>query len=1068
MQVVGHFHANNLLSDDGIAKKTPGAWDILTPVKAVAEKAPPGSDAGAPYRGFDMALHTRIFQGLMTSTALIAAVATVPAQAQDAPATATADEAEASEIVVTGSRIRRAESDNAVPIVDVDQQAIVDRGYISVADALNDLPSNVPMLNQADGGGESSGPGIQSPNLFGLGVGRTLTLVNGRRMVTSAAGIGAGNGIGDAQVDSNIIPIGLLDRIEVYQGGGAAVYGSDAIAGVVNYILKDDFEGLELDAQSGISGRGDYDTYALRGTAGTNFAGGRGNVAVDVGWSSTPMLYFSDRPLSNLGRLTVSNPANTSDSDGIPALKEIFNSAFWPFNTNGVIFNAPAPPPSLLTRDASGSPLQFSPSGDVVPYNMGTYANIPFASGGDGFPYQELVGLRTGVERLTANLVGHYDLTDRVTISTELLYARTRGTQLPQGNSYTTLSGGTYAGPIAFTIDNPFLTDQARAVLSAARPSFAAGSPLFLSKYFYDLVPDNSARTTTDTYRAALSLDGDFDVGDRNFYWSVSASYGRVEGQQRGWGVITERFNNAIDAVSSGGQIVCGINADADPTNDDAACAPINPFGAGNVSQAARDYVSTRTGMDWTNEQVDVLATLGGTVVALPTGEVAFSTAYEHRNEYASFTPLEANALGLIGDGTQVLAQSGSYNTDELSAEVIVPLIGGDITLPLVQALELKGAFRYVDNSIAGTENVWDLGLRWKVTDGVTLRASRSRNFRAPTLTQLLSPTTSGFGAAGFDPCDADRINGGPDPATRYQNCLALFQANPGYGVYADGTNAGASAATRLAGFQSGTENFETATILSGGNPNLRNETSKVWTYGIVLEPRFIPGLTFSADRIEIDLSDGLVFFDTADFAAACYDSANPDPSVCNAFTRLATADPANPGGTIITGTSTTFNAGVIRYRGEVYTLDYRFPLDTVFGGDNLGNLRLTVQATHNALYETSITGETFTRIDNTYISPTWSGRFNAVYDRGPLRVSYQLDYLDETRSGTDATIETTPNPVLAANVVQSISAQYDLGDFSIRGGIDNFTDTQPSYPQIAYGDILGRRFYLGVHVKLR
>lgn len=1016
-----------------------------------------------------------MIRGLMASTAVLAALVAMPALAQQAPAPAdqsiatsvdaAADTDEA--IVVTGSRIRRAGLDNAAPVAEITTRSITDRGFITAADALNNLPSNAPVLNQADGSGNASGPGYQAPNLFNLGPGRTLTLFNGRRMVTTGSGIGSADGVGNAFVDANIIPLGLLDRVEVYQGGGAAVYGSDAIAGVVNYIVKKDFSGIELDAQNGISSRGDYATHSLRGTAGVNFAGGRGNVAIDLGYSKSPTLMFSARPLSNLGRLTVSNAADTGPADGIPAVKEIFNAAFWPFNSNGVIFTRPAPVSPFLAR-SGGNALQFAPDGSVIPYNTGVLQGIPFAAGGDGFKYQALAGLRTGVERYTANLVGHYDLTDRVTVSTELLYARTTGTEIPQGNSYTTLNAGAYNGPIAFTIANPYLTAQARTLLGGANTAFAGGAPLYLSKYFYDLTPANDQTTRTDTYRAALALEGDFDLGARNFYWSIAGSYARVEGSQRSWQVVNSRFQNAINAVSSGGQIVCAINADANPNNNDTACAPINPLGNGNVSAAARNYVSTRAGIDWTNEQADLLATLGGTLATLPMGNADFSIAYEHRDEQARFDPLDANRAGSFGTGVRQVAQSGGYNTDELSAELIVPLVGKDFQLPLVRLLEAKGAFRYVDNSYAGHENVWDLGLRWEVVRGVTLRGSRSRNFRAPTLTQLLAPSASGLNSTGFDPCDADRIASGPNPAVRRASCLALFTANPGYGVDADGTGAGLSPAARLARFQDPSENFARATVTTGGNAGLRNEISNTWTYGILLQPRVVPGLTISADRIEIDLRDGLSAFTTQDFAAACYDDPNPAAGVCSAFTRLATSDGLSPGGTIATGTTTTFNAGVIRYRGENYMVDYQFALGDLLRAGDLGRLQLTASATHNTLLTTSVTGTTFVRTDGTYLSPTWVGRFNAAYSKGPLRLTYQLQYRDRTAAGANVSIETTPNPVLARNIVHDVSAQVNLGAIALRFGVDNLTDKDPSYPQIAYGDILGRRFYAGARIKLR
>lgn len=1015
-----------------------------------------------------------------TSAAVLAlgtAFAALPAHAQDQDLAAPAgmgsieaagavavDEAEA--IVVTGSRIRRSATDTAAPVTAIDMQALTDRGFVSAAQALNQITSNVPSLSQAPGDGDPSGSGQQFPELFGLGAGRTLTLVNGRRFVTSSSGLG------DSQVDTNIIPTGLIERVEVVQAGSAAVYGSDAIAGVVNYILRDDFEGIELDGQTSLSSRGDYPVYSLRGTAGTNFAEGRGNIAVNVEWSKSPQLMFSDRRLSGLGRVTVSNSANaggtdTGDSDGIPAVREVLNTAFWEFNRNGVIFNTPAPVEAFLTR-ANGSPLQFDGIGNVVPYDPGNILGIPFASGGQGFRYADLVGLRTGVERLTSNVIGHYDLTDNIKLSTELLYARTKGTETPQGQSRTVLNpAASNAGSIAFTRNNPFLTEQAIATLSAARPQFAAGAPLFLSKYFYDLVPANEQTTETETYRALIGVDGDFTVANRDFYWSVSASHGRVEGSLRAWDVINSRFNNAINATrNAAGEIVCAINADATATNDDPNCAPINPFGDGNVSQAARNYVSTLVGTDYVNKQTDLLATIGGSLFQLPGGEVKFSAAYEHRDERASFTPLPANQQGLVGTGAQEFAQSGKYNTDELSGELLVPIVGEDFTLPLVQALELNAAYRFVDNSAAGTESVWNLGLRWEVTDGVTLRGSRGRNFRAPTLSQLYEPRATGLESVGYDPCDADRINSGPNPAVRRANCLALFEANPGYGVRPDGLNAGASAAERLAGFQNPSENFTNALVTTGGNPELRNEVSKTLTYGIVLQPRIIPGLTITADRIEIDLQDGLSPFTTQEFAEACYDNETAPEGVCEAFSRLAAPDGTYMGGMTVTGRTTTFNAGVMKYRGEVYNVNYLVPLDALFGREDLGTLELALEATHNTLLTTSVTGATFTRTDNTVRMPTWRGRFDARYSKGPFRFTYQLVYLDKTRAAADATIENNPHPIIASNTVHNISTQFDIGQLTLRAGINNLFDKEPSYPNISYGDIIGRQFFMGAKVR--
>lgn len=955
----------------------------------------------------------------------------------------TTEAGEMEEVMVTGSRIKRSPADQMAPIAAIGAEVFAERGYVSAADALNTFTSNIPELNQAPGNGDPSGSGQQFPNLFGLGNGRTLTLVNGHRFVTSSTGIG------DAQVDANIIPTGLIERIEVVQAGGAAVYGSDAIAGVVNYVLREDFEGLELDAQYGDSRHSDYRQENYRLTWGRNFDDGRGNVAFNVEYASSPMLMFSDRERSNLSRIAWANPEDTGPTDGIPALREVLDAHFWNFNGGGIVYNIPAPPPFALTL-VNGAPVQFAADGSLISYNPGQIVGIPFASGGDGFRYSELAGLRTGVERRNAMMIGHYDLTERVTLRAELLYANTKGEEIPQGYPRTVLNGNQPAtGAIPIFNFNPFLTTSARETLSAASPAFAAGAPLWLSRHFYyDLFPSNIQETETDTWFGLLGLDGNFDAAGRGWYWTAHLTFGRVEGQTESWDAHVARFNNAAFAVPGPNGPACLINVDGNPANDDPACAPLNPFGPGNISSAAADYVSVLTGQEWTNDQIDFLATIGTSLFTLPAGDIEAVFAYEHRDEEADFVPYEANQQGVTGVGIQEVPQSGSYDTNELSVEVLVPIIGGDTAMAGVQALEFNGTYRYVDNSIAGSEDVWSAGLRWQVVDDVMLRATQSRNFRAPTLTQLVAPQATGLDSVGFDPCDADRITGGPNPDIRRANCEAEWAANPQYGS--------------LEGFQNPAENFTLAMVTTGGNPNLRNELSDTTTYGIVLQPRFAPGLTFSADRIEIDLEDGLSAFLPTDFMAACYDSEPQPADVCATFARAQTATDSYPAGTVISAQSTTFNAGVIEYKGEYYVLDYQLPLDNVFGWGE-GHLSFTLDATHNSLFRTSVTGTTYVRSDNTVAQPDWVSRFTARWGIGPVLVSYQLYYLSDVLAGPDATIETSPNPFISSNMTHSISAQWEISDmFTLRGGLINFTDEAPSYPTLNHGDILGRRWFVG------
>lgn len=966
--------------------------------------------------------------------------ATVPA-AEDATATLET-------VVITGSRIRRDVASTPAPVVTFGEAAFAERGLISAGDALNEITSLRPQLNQAAGDGSSSGSGQQYPELFGLGTGRTLTLVNGRRFATTSSGLG------DAQVDANIIPTGLIDRIEVVQAGGAAVYGSDAIAGVVNYILKDDFEGLELDLQYGDTEQGNFEQWSGRLTAGQNFDNDRGNIAVNFEMSSSPLARFRDFEASNRSRITQGNPADTGPDDGIPSLREIIPAYFWNFNGNGVIFNAPAPPPNFLTR-VGGVPAQFGPDGSIIAYDPGTILGIPFAEGGDGTRYSDLAGLRTGVERFTGNLIGHYDISDNLRFNTEVLYAQTNGESVPQGYARTVLNQTSPSlGAIRFTNANPFLSQSAINALSAASPAFASGGGLWLSRHFYDdLFPSNIQENETTTWRVLGGFEGDFDAAGRNFYWTASASFADVRGEQGRWEADFLKFNRAVNAVRNGaGEIVCAVNADAVTTNDDPACAPLNPFGAGNISQAASEYVSVRSGFEFENEQVDLLATIGTQLFTLPAGAVDVVLAYEHRREEATFTPFLANQQGLVGTGAVQSETSGKYNTNEYSAEILVPIFGGDLTLPGVQALDFSGTYRFVDNSIAGEESVWSAGSRWEVTDGLTLRVTRSRNFRAPTLEQLFAPQNTVIANGGFDPCDADRINSGPNPAVRRANCEAEWAANPQYGS--------------LATFQNPAENFSVTSILTGGNPDLANEISETTTFGVVFDNFIVPGLTVAADRIEIDLTDGLSAFTTADFMATCYDSSPQPAAICSAFTRLQMADGSNPAGTTATGRTTTFNAGEIKFRGEVYYVNYGFDVNDLFSGAS-GDVTLGFEATHMAELTTSVTGTTFVRTDNTVQRPDWTGRFNAAYENGPVRISYQMDYLDNVLAVPDATIENNPNPYIDANYVHSLSGLYEIRDgLTLRAGVTNIFDEGPSYPTLFHGDILGRRYFAGVNYR--
>ncbi len=1028
-----------------------------------------------------------------------------------APAAASGGEAAQTveEVVVTGSRIRREAADTTTnePLTIVDSQVLADRGYTQAGDALNKLTAMAPSVPVTPHNGASSGSGQQFPDLFKLGPGRTLTLVNGRRFVNSVVAHNDSGGTNvDPAVDTNMIPTGLLERVDVVQAGGSVVYGSDAIAGVVNYVLKDHFTGAEFDAQAGRTTKRDYPQNSVRGTFGTNFADDKGNIAIDLGWAKSNPLLQSQRPDAAVGYTAAdSNPLYTGPGSGISSVAAINNSHFWEFNNNGVLFVRPpgTAPGSyqaafgagfFVTQNGrsfanGGIPTQFNAAGTaLIPYNPGAfppgilqpsasngvpgpasagYVDPVFADGGDGFPYTSLGSLYSGVERRTVNVLGHYDLTDKIRLSMELTYGHTRGDDPMASNVSNTVLNDTPSGSggIAIMANNPYLPASARGTiynylansfgpslaglwmaqgnpgvppLSAAVPGFAVD----LSKNWAGLLPSYAGITNTDTLRALLALDGSFTLLNRDFDWDVSASRGHSQSEFRQYDVVVNRLNNALNAVNIGTaanpNIVCAVNA---VSVVDPACTPINPFGAGPYSTAQRNYVSGVFGNDQITTQDDYLATLGGSILTLPAGQAKFSATYEHRQETADFNPIEDSLLGLQPGGVPTVATSGSYHTNELSTELLIPLLGRDFTVPGINALELEGAYRFVDNSLAGHANLWQAGLRWTVVQGVTLRASRSVNFRAPNLNEIFAPSITSLGAVAEDPCDSRKINNGPNPAARRANCEAEFAAHPSYN---NGTGS-------LANYQDPAENFNTAAVTSSGNRDLKNEVSHTWTVGAVFQPEFVPGLTIVADRIEIKLVNALSQFIPQNFLEACYDTLGPqrDPA-CSTFTR-------NSNGDIATATSTFFNAGYQTYKGETYNVNYQ-----------RSHLNLNLEVTHNEVNDLSVTGTDLTRLAGSTLDPRWVTRFDAAYTWNKLRLTYELYYLPRTLYQTTSTPESTPYPWIASNTQHSLSASYQATNaLTVRAGIINLTDEMPSFPTVSYGDILGRRYFVGVNLHL-
>jgi len=1031
-------------------------------------------------------------------------------------------------IVVTGSRIARPNFETLQPAVVINSAEIEARGFETLGQAINEQPAfGVPgasPVGNAQGG--SFGSGQSFVNFLGLGDQRTLTLVNGRRFVGSNTASIFGPTAAGTQVDLNTINTKLVDRVETIAIGGAPIYGSDAIAGTVNVILKRDYEGLDVDGQMGISERGDARNYRVRVLAGHNFLDGRANLTASAEFNKGEGLLLNDRKITRQSLFEGDCPADSPHSvcvfpnRRIPSVSEggvpiaswlVFGIPLSPEQASDVQFfgfpdvdgnGVPGTMNDVMTAfgfpggqdsvidPVTGLPMQFDNNGNLVPIDFGTRIggpgslNIDF-SGGNGFNIANTGQLLTDTKRYNFNLLGSFNITDNVRLFGEGWYSYSKGTNLrnqPVYNSGLFGDPGTPDGNIAIRLDNPFLSQQARDIIEAnliQNPfydqdfcdQFYPGEACFqLGRANTDLV-SGRATSTTNLYRFVLGLDGSFTIGDRKFDWEVVGNYGRSKTEGRERVLVQQNFANAVDAVDEGvfnggapnGNIICRpgyVNAAIDTFNS--TCSPLNLFGSGNVSQEALDYVTTEANPTGINKQKVFTASVNGPIFDLPGGDLGIALGFEHRKESTHFEPGafyygadDPDPLtddNLDGDPTNDRVQfgrsipifpvTGSYHTNEFFGEIRAPIIGPSNDIPAIHSLELHGAARYVKHSTAGSDWTYTGEARWSIIPDIAIRGNYTRAIRAPAITEVFNPSSTFFSFA-VDPCDADNLINGPDPATRAANC-AVDVTQP---------------------FQSTSNqaSFHQSLI---GNPDLENEKSKAWSAGVVLNPRFIPGLTISADYIDIKLKDAITSFSATQVVNACYDSTTfPDNEFCDLVHR-------DEDGNLDFVATRYFNAAEYRYQGILGSLAYS--RRTPFLGENS---RIGINASYQylkTLTQKADKDSAATTIDGSIGYPHHSAVVNINYENGPFGLFTSLNYTGKVKEDPDAPEGFYQYPKRDAVMFVNTGMSFDINKrFTFRFIVDNLFDTKPPFPSPAGGGtvsyfpgILGRYFRAGASVR--
>jgi len=986
---------------------------------------------------------------LMASTLFAGALVAGPVQAQDTalptqgtPAQTTNDQAaspaatgvtpaaddsaqapDQGDIVITGSRIASPAAASASPLQVIGAEQIQQQGAINVQEVLLQNPSfGTPGISRTNSSFATQGAGAATVNLRNLGEDRTLVLVNGRRFVSGQPGSQA--------VDLNVIPTQFIDRVDVLTGGASAVYGSDAVAGVVNIIYKKNFEGLQADGQVGISQRGDGFDRQVSLLGGKNFADGRGNIMLFGSYSKQGTVLKRDRSTE-----AGSSAVDSTSNDVYP------NDPFRPY------LSAYAPGGRVRAGDQTFS------------YNTGSLVDCTDGDCG-GFNRSDYRYLAVPVERYVAAGRANFEVSPAANLWLEGNYAKTKVNTViepfPLDSTFGVV-GATDRVPIqtvvgGTTYRNPFVPD---AIFNAATDTDGDG----LKDVSFDRrLADFGNRTSSadrDLFRVAGGLNGSF-AGDRWSY-DVYGIYGQSKEHQEGTGQFdTRRFQQALNAYTdpATGQAVC-----ADPAARAAGCVPANIYGVGTLAPAA-GYLAVPTTLDAKVTQTVFGGNVTGKLFSLfgadPVG-VNIGTEYRRETSSNSFDLLTQQGL----NGNNALpATSGRFHVWEGFGEAIVPLIKDK---PFFHSLSLRGAVRVSDYSTVGTTFSYNYGGEWAPVEDIRFRVIKARSVRAPNINELFQPAQQDFPSGLLDPCAGVTL---ASTGTQGTQCLAAA------GVRA---NIAANNGT----FTVSQSDRQGITSFGSGNTGLQEEKGDSFTAGVVINPRSISALrnfVLTVDYFNVQIKDAIVFTPLQFTLAQCYNQGNQD--YCSQVVRRAAAQGGNSAGSIDQVNSTYRNSGGTKTSGVDTTVTWRQNLAN-WGLD--GTLGLRGSYTHLISgYTVPVPGS-----DRDY----FAGEIGASRDRFTINGSYDIqgvgltvtgtwlsqasvdDQLTGERPGSDPAVRVRPQFYLDSQLRFRTADKFE---FFVGG--DNLLDNKPPYiadigssagqdTDAGTYDPLGRRYYAGVRI---
>jgi iron complex outermembrane receptor protein len=896
-----------------------------------------------------------------------------------------------SEIVVTGSRLARSGFTTPTPVTVIGQERMQRLGITNIADALNQVPAFRATTTPASNGLSAQTAGANLADLRGLGASRTLVLVDGRRFVPTTA---------TGSVDLNLVPTMLIARSEVVTGGASAAYGSDALAGVVNLILDQTIDGVRAQASYGETDRGDGKHYQASLAAGAYFANQRGHLSFGFDYDDAGRVgdcYTRDWCRAEYG--VVSN-ANRG-TNGFPAFN-VSPNVHTTFTPGGLITSGPL------------RGTQFLANGTPAPFAYGQLAGAMYQIGGDAFGNTLFDNILLSIPVKRQTVLGHanYELSDAVSGFIEGSYGHVDAQVV---NVFSR-----DVGTLTVRRDNAFLPAATAAAMDAARvASITLGR---INKDLGNTLTDSE----NETWRVVGGLNGKLGA---SWKWSTYYQYGvNKNDKQLDNNRISANYTLAIDAVRSPatGEIVCRSAL----TNPSTACRPFNLFGENQFSDAARAYVTGQARTVLRTQQHVVSADLQGNLFTLPGGVASIALGGEYRKDSASGT---ADPI-VAANGFYVnvpVPPRGVVNVKEAFVETELPLLSDR---RFARSLELNGAARITDYSTSGQVTTWKVGGVWEPFDFLRLRATRSRDIRAPNVTELFTGQAALFGSV-------------VDPVTRF-----------------DGLT----------------------TVYSGGNPNLRPEKADTLTLGAVIAPKTggLRGLRISADYYDIKVVDAIGTLGGQTVLDRCAAGAN---DLCSLVSR-------NAGGQLVSISNVYLNLNRVTTSGLDGEMAYALPLENLSSRLNgtldmrlLGNyvFDLTTVDAGGSLDRAGQTGITATGAPGiarwtadailTYSTPAWSLTAQGHY---VAKGTFQANYIEPGDAGYSPFLANSINDNsvpsrfylnLAGQVRVFKSSRANVELFGVVNNV--FDRNPPNFPGVLstnaiYFDAIGRTYRGGIRVR--